>query len=74
MRTAMNGCLAQIWGLVNGMQFIIHLPAINSAFPQNAFLVINKVIVVATFDIPYVTLESLPEYFPVNEVDILNDE
>lgn len=71
----MNGCLAQIWGLINGMQFIIHLPAINSAFPQNAFLVIGKIIIVATFDIPFVTLESIPEYFPLpDDDDILNKE
>jgi len=56
----MSGCLAQIWGMINGMQFIITLPAINVAFPSNTFLVIKKILMVATFDIPYVTMESVP--------------
>jgi hypothetical protein len=36
----MSGCLAQIWGMINGIQFIIYIPAVNVAFPSNAFLVI----------------------------------
>jgi hypothetical protein len=65
----MSGCLAQIWGMINGMQFIITLPAINVAFPSNAFLVIDEIIKVATFDVPYVTTESIPDQFPLPTED-----
>ena len=61
--------MAQVWGLINGMQFIIHLPAINVAFPKNSFLVINKILMVATFDIPYVEMGKMPKIFPVPTED-----
>ena len=51
------------------MQFIIHLPAINVAFPKNSFLVINKILMVATFDIPYVEMGKMPKIFPVPTED-----
>lgn len=54
--------------MINGMQFIIHLPAINVDFPANAFLIINKILMVATFDIPYLNMET------VGMVFILPDE
>ena len=61
----MSGALAQIWGMINGMQFILHLPAINVNFPSNAFVVIEKILVVATFDIPYVEMKSVKSSFPL---------
>ena len=70
----MSGCMAQIWGMINGMQFIIHLPAINANFPSNAFLVVNKILLVATFDIPYVTMESVPRIFPLPTNDVILPE
>ena len=58
--------------MINGMQFIIHLPAINVEFPSNAMVVVKKILLVATFDIPYVTMESLPKVFPLpTDDDIL---
>jgi len=69
LQTVMSGCLAQIWGMINGMQFIITLPSINVAFPSNTFLVINKILMVATFDIPYVNMETVDSVFPIPEQD-----
>jgi hypothetical protein len=61
--------------MINGMQFIITLPAVNVNFPPNAFLVINKILMVATFDIPYVSMESLPTAFPLpTDDEILPEE
>jgi hypothetical protein len=31
--------------------------------PGNAFLIITQIIMVATFDIPYLTMESLPNVY-----------
>ena len=60
--------------MINGMQFIIHLPAINVSFPSNAFLIIEKILLVATFDIPYFNMSTLKSIFPLPiEDDILMD-
>lgn len=69
MQTVMAGCLAQVWGMINGMQFIIHLPALNVAFPANAFLIIEKILLVATFDIPYLSMETIGMVFKLPEED-----
>jgi hypothetical protein len=53
------------------------LPAVNVGFPSNAFILIEKVLMVATFDIPYVSMETVGPAFPLpdNEEDeILNEE
>lgn len=61
--------------MINGMQFIITLPALNVAFPSNTFLVINKILMVANFDIPYFAMSTIPQAFPLPEEDsILGDE
>lgn len=58
------------------MQFIIHLPAVNVNFPSNAFIVIEKIIMVATFDIPYINMESIGSVYtlPDSEDGILTEE
>jgi len=40
--------------MVNGMQILGHLPVFNVQFPAVSFLVVTKIVEVATFDIPYV--------------------
>ena len=59
----MSGCLAQVWGMINGVQMLIYLPAMNIAFPSNAFLVIDKISMVASFDIPYISMAEIPRIF-----------
>lgn len=39
----------------------------NIAFPSNAFLVIDKISMVASFDIPNVSLGKIPRFFPLIE-------
>jgi hypothetical protein len=55
--------------MINGMQFIIHLPTLNVAFPANAFLIIEKILLVATFDIPYLSMETIGMVFKLPEED-----
>jgi hypothetical protein len=49
----MKASLSQLWGMINGIQFIIHIPAINLEFPANAFITLKQLISVATFELPY---------------------
>ena len=46
----MNGCLAQIWGMINGLQLFMHFPSMNLEPPVVAFVVIDKLLDVLTFD------------------------
>ena len=46
----MNGCLAQIWGMINGLQLFMHFPSMNLEPPVVAFVVIDKLLDVFTFD------------------------
>ena len=64
----MAGTLAQVWGMINGLQLIVHLPLVNVNFPQNAFIIVEKILSVATFDVPYVDLNSLSDFVVGPEV------
>jgi hypothetical protein len=55
----MQASLSQVWGMINGIQFIIHIPTIDLDFPANAFLALKQLIMVATFEIPYVNTKAL---------------
>jgi hypothetical protein len=74
LQTVVSGCLAQIWGMINGMQFIMNLPAINVDFPSNAFSVISKIMSVATFDIPKFNMETVSKVFTLPDNDSILDE
>jgi len=54
LNTVLAGSLAQVWGMINGMQILVHMPVFNVQFPAVSFLVVGKIVEVATFDIPYV--------------------
>ena len=45
--------------MINGIQFIIHIPTIDLDFPANAFLALKQLIMVATFEIPFVNTKAL---------------
>jgi len=45
--------------MLNGMQILVHIPVFNVQFPAVAFLVVGKIITVATFDIPYVESDTI---------------
>ena len=38
------------------------MPLINVFFPQNAFIIVDKILMVATFDIPYLDLNQLSDF------------
>jgi hypothetical protein len=59
--------------MINGMQFIMHLPAINVDFPSNAFSVIQKIMAVVTFDIPKFNMETVKKVFTLPEDDSILD-
>ena len=52
---------------------IMFLPAINVNFPPNAFLVINKILLVASFDIPYINMQTVSAIFPLPDDDSILD-
>jgi len=69
LQTVVSGCLAQIWGMINGMNFILHIPALNIDFPSNAFVIIEKILMVATFDIPYLNMETIGALYQLPDED-----
>jgi len=71
MQTLVSGCLAQIWGMINGMNFILHIPTLNIQFPSNAFMVIQKILIVATFDIPYLNLATISAVYKLPADDAI---
>ena len=76
MQTLVSGCLAQIWGMINGMNFILHIPTLNIQFPSNAFMVIQKILIVATFDIPYLNLATISAVYklPVDDAILVEQD
>ena len=47
--------------MINGLQLIVHMPLLNVNFPQNAFIIVSKIVMVACFDIPYLDINSISE-------------
>ena len=59
MRTIMNASLSQVWGMINGLQFILHFPTLHIDMPGNSFSFLKSLISIATFDIPYVEMGTI---------------
>ena len=59
INTLISGSLASLWGMINSMQILVHMRIFNVQFPANANLVTKNIIMVATFDIPYVEVDFL---------------
>ena len=55
----MNGALSQVWGMINGLQVPIHFPILDVKFPETTQGVVEILLGVATFDIPYVNFKSM---------------
>lgn len=51
--------MAQVWGMINGLQLLVYLPAVNLNFPANMSKVCGSIIAVAAFSIPYLDIYSL---------------
>ena len=59
VNTIISGSLAQLWGMINSMQILVHMGIFNVDFPANSKLVTNSIMMVATFDIPMVNVDDL---------------
>ena len=47
----LQNSLQSIWGMVNSLQILLHLPAINVSLPANAATLFNSVIHVVNIDV-----------------------
>ena len=45
--------------MINGIQIIIYLPLLACAFPANALMIIDNILMIATFDIPYCDMDNI---------------
>lgn len=43
--------MAQIWGMINGIQLLVHLPILAVDFPIFSQIFIDQLITIATFDL-----------------------
>jgi len=48
---SLSGAMAQVWGMINGMQIFINLPLFQVEFPELSFSMIDSIINIATFDV-----------------------
>ena len=52
MSTTLTGALSQVWGLINGLQLIVHLPLVAKAeFPSFTDAIFEMIINIAQFDL-----------------------
>jgi len=47
----LSSCMAQIWGMINGIQLLVHLPILAVDFPIFSQIFIDQLITIATFDL-----------------------
>jgi hypothetical protein len=52
LSTMLTGALSQVWGLINGLQLIVHLPLVAKAtFPHMTKEIFDVIITIAQFDL-----------------------
>ena len=56
----LSGSLSILWGLINALQMIVHMPFLNIIIPVNAKLVYDMLYEMATFDI--IPTEAIYQY------------
>ena len=61
-QTILSGSLSQVWGMINGLQIMVHLPTMNVDFPVNVMKLVNATVTVATFDIPGLDIDSILQH------------
>ena len=70
---AMSASLNQLWGMINGLQIMTHMPLCNIKFPANAELFNAFMIEIALFDIlPSEWILEQSMYFPQDDSFNLN--
>ena len=58
---AISASLNYLWGLVNCLQIVAHLPMINVLMPANVQLLFQLVVKIATFDM--LPVDGIMEWF-----------
>ena len=58
----MAGALSQIWGMINGMQVLVHMPIFAADVPTTSMIVVNAILSVATFDLPKINMADITHY------------
>ena len=54
--------------MINGLQLLVHFPIFKIVFPEMPSEVVNSLVSVATFDIPYLNIEFVdPEMFEAGQ-------
>lgn len=67
-----RGSLNNVFGMITGMQLIVHSPLINVQFPANAFILFEELITVATYEI-LPTQEIFPLFMDMPDRGYLNE-
>ena len=72
--TAGKLSLQKLWGNINALQLIVHLPLINLIYPAQVQGLFDRLISVVTFDVLEVfdefELQTLPEFTPTEPLNI----
>ena len=70
----MKGSLAQLWGMINGMQIAVHLTAFNVNLPDGPSKVFVEALAdIATFDTPFLNVSYLVGKLP-NDTEVFVEE
>ena len=69
IQTLVAGSLSQLWGMINGIQILVHMRVFNVWFPKNASIFTSSLIQVATFEIPIININSVREYILQQEIE-----
>ena len=51
----LTGGLSAIWGSINNLQTIAHMPLLNVSMPANAEISYKIILAIATFDLPFIS-------------------
>ena len=71
----LSSSLQTLWGMINTLQFIVHLPLLNIDLPDNAFGYMSIIIGVLKFLIfdPYFIHEKVYGLTSIDELEPIND-
>ena len=74
MNILMSASLSQIWGMINGIQFILNTPTLNIDLPGNGFSFLKSLLTIACFDIPYLNMGTVSFFYKIDSgEDVLTD-
>ena len=47
----LSGAMAQVWGMINGLQLVVNFPLFDIEIPTYSEIVIEEMISIATFEV-----------------------